>query len=1044
MPKRPLPDWQNPAVLHIHREEPRAFIIPFQCEATAMIGDRGLSEMYKLLNGLWDFLYCPDGIAPEDFMEEDYYVDEMEWDKLDVPSNWQMHGYDVPQYTNVQYPIPCDPPHVPDINPVGIYRRSFTLPHNWVDRRVTINFDGVDSAYYVWVNGKLAGFSKVPHMPAEFDITELVQKGENVVAVKVYKWSDGTYLEDQDMWRLSGIFRDVYLLGTPKTHVRDIVADATLDDTYTDGILNAEMQVIGDTSSAQIRARLMKDGELLEEQVITAAESTKLSFKVPDCAKWTAETPELYTLLVILEKGGALTEVQRVDFGFKKVEIKESALWINGKLVKLKGVNRHDTDSELGHVTPIDKLILDIELMKRNNINTVRTSHYPNDPRWLSLCDKYGLYVIDEADLECHGMQIPGWVQTDLNKPKRDESGVRKVPEEFYGNFLSSSPDWKEAYVDRAVRMVGRDRNHASIIIWSLGNESGYGANHQHMKDAILAIDASRPIHYEGDRELKTTDLQSVMYWPVEKVIEEGQSDDPHPFYMCEYGHAMGLGPGSLKEYWDAFYASKRLIGGCVWEWVDHGMLCETEDGEEYYAYGGDFGDNPNDSNFCVDALNYPNRTPHTGLIEYKKVLEPARFAWVDEENGVVSVKNMLDFISLDRYKAVWSLYCEGERLCGGEIDLSNVPAHGEKTIALPYRRPKTGEAYVEITLTEAEETLWCDAGYEVARTQLMLSTKPYIHKYPCANMAEVEIDDDGDSISIVGEDFEVLFDAVSGQMISWVNNGAELIEEGPVLNIWRAPTDNDVHIKEQWNRWGMDKLQSRVEDIDVLQVNASCAQVQVTSVHAPYILNPYIRSIATWRIYGNGDIRLSMQVEPLNENIPYLPKLGVQLRLSPEYDRVFWYGKGPHENYPDMAVSAMLGQYRALVADLHEPYVRPQENGARGGVRALAVTDILGKGFLVVGENTYQNAGFSFTAHEYTDQDLDQAKHTYELKAADATMLSLDYRQGGLGSNICGPEPQEQYRLYLKEPVSFSFVFRPYNRQLGDVINYARCYAEE
>ena len=1044
MAKRPLPDWQNPAVLQINREAPRASIFPFQCEATAMIGDRGLSEMYRLLNGRWDFLYCPDGVTPEDFMDPEYYVDEMEWDKLDVPSNWQMHGYDIPQYCNVQYPIPCDPPHVPDITPVGIYRRAFFLPHNWDNRRVTINFDGVDSAYYVWVNGKLAGFSKVPHMPAEFDITELVEQGENIVAVKVYKWSDGSYLEDQDMWRLSGIFRDVYLLGTPKTHVRDIIADATLDETYTDGILNCEFNVIGDVSNAVIKARLLKDGEVVEEKTVAAAADAKLNFTVPGCKKWTAETPELYSLLVILENGGTAIEFNKVDIGFKKVEIKESALWVNGRTIKLKGVNRHDTDSELGHVTPIDKMILDIEMMKKHNINTVRTSHYPNDPRWLSLCDKYGLYVIDEADLECHGMMIPGWTQTDFAKPQRDANGMRKIPDDFYGNYLSYAPEWKDAYVDRAVRMVGRDRNHASIIIWSLGNESGYGVNHQHMKDAILEIDNSRPIHYEGDHELKTTDIESVMYWTVEKVHEEGLSDKPQPFYMCEYAHAMGLGPGSIKEYWDEFYASKRLIGGCIWEWVDHGMLCETEDGEEYYAYGGDFGDKPNDGNFCVDALCYPDRTPHTGLIEYKKVLEPARFSWVDEANGIIKVQNMLDFVCLGRYKATWSLICEGERLCGGDIDLSGVPSHGEKTIELGYRRPKMGEAYVEIVLTEAEETLWCDAGYEVSRSQLMLSTEAHVHKYPCANMAEVEIDDDGDSISVAGEDFEVLFDCVTGQMISWVSAGAELIEEGPRFNIWRAPCDNDVRIKEKWNRWGMDKLQSRVEEMEVGLVNPSCAEVKVTCVHAPYILNPYIRTTTTYRIYGNGDIRLSMHVEPLNANMPVLPKLGVQLRLPVEYDRVFWYGKGPHENYPDMATSAMLGQYRAMVADLHEPYVRPQENGARGGVRALAVTDILGKGFLVIGENTYKDAGFSFTAHEYTDKALDEAKHTYELEAEGATILSLDYRQHGVGSNICGPEPQEMYKLYLNEPVSFSFVFRPYNRQLGDVINYARCYAEE
>ena len=1044
MAKKPLPDWQNPAVLHIHREAPRAATFPFQCVETALLGDRGLSEMFRLLNGRWDFFYAPDGVTPEDFMEPGYYMDEMEWNKLDVPSNWQMHGYDIPHYTNVNYPFPCDPPHVPDNSPVGIYRREFTLPKGWDGRRVTINFDGVDSAYYVWINGKLAGFSKVPHMPAEFDITALVEPGENVVAVKVYKWSDGSYLEDQDMWRLSGIFRDVYLLGTPKTHVRDIIADATLDGKYADGILNVRCEVIGETAGHAVKARLMKDGEIVEEKCAAAAAETAFEFNVPAVKKWTAETPELYTLLVILEAEGTLTEVQRVDVGFKKVEIRDQALWVNGRMVKLKGVNRHDTDSELGHVTPIDKLILDIEQMKKHNINTVRTSHYPNDPRWLSLCDKYGLYVVDEADLECHGMSVLARAQGQVEFHSREEfMAFRHSPENPW-NFLSDSPEWTAAYVDRATRMVGRDRNHASIIIWSLGNESGYGQNHQHMKDAILAIDKSRPIHYEGDRTFKTTDISSVMYNSVPDVIEEGKSDSPLPFFMCEYAHAMGLGPGSIKEYWDAFYGSKRLIGGCIWEWVDHGMLCVTDDGEEYYAYGGDFGDEPNDSNFCVDALNYPDRTPHTGLIEYKKILEPARFAWADEQAGEVRVSNMLDFVSLDAFKATWSLFCEGERLCGGEIDLSGVPSHGEKTVKLPYRRPASGEAYVEIVLTQAEETLWADAGYEVSRSQLMLSTKPAIFKYSAENMAEVEIDDDGDSISITGEDFEVLFDCSTGRLLSWVVAGADLIEEGPGLNIWRAPIDNDVHIKEKWNQWGMDKLQSRLEDIEAGLVNASCAEVKVTCVHSPYTLSPYLRTVTTYRVYGNGDIRVNMKVEPLLPNIPPLAKLGLQMVLPVEYDRVYWYGFGPHENYPDMHESALLGQYRALVEDLHEPYVRPQENGARGGVRALAVTDILGKGFLVIGEKTYQDGGFSFTAHDYYDKTLDEAKHTCELASDDVTVLSLDYRQSGVGSNICGPEPLPQYKIELREPVEFGLVLRPYNRQMGEMINFARCYAEE
>ena len=1029
-----LPDWQNPQVLQINRESPRATLVPFGSRQTALAGDRGLSPYFRLLNGEWDFLYCEDGATPPDFEQPDFDGDE--WDSIDVPSNWQMYGYDIPQYCNVQYPFPCDPPHVPDNTPVGIYRRVFTLPEDWEDKQVFVNFDGVDSCFYVYVNGEMAGFSKVPHMPAEFDITDFVNPGENLIVVQVYKWSDGSYLEDQDFWRLSGIFRDVYLLGVPKTTVRNVEVRTDLVNDYQDGVLDAHIDLRNyseEDRAVAIGVQLLRGKKLIDERLVEAAlpcdgpTDAVVHFDVPGCARWTAETPELYTLLVTLTSD-ADTVVQRIDVGFKKVEIRDQQLFVNGVSVKLRGVNRHDTHSELGHVTPMESLIEDIELMKQHNVNTVRTSHYPNDPRWLKLCDEYGLYVIDEADLECHGMCIAS-----------GEDGKNAWDLDSSWQLLSNGDDWTAAYVDRAERMVGRDKNHASIIIWSLGNESGYGKNHAAMKARILEMDDTRPIHYEGDKQLITTDISSTMYPRMDKLEEEGRSADPHPFFMCEYAHAMGLGPGSLKEYWETIYAHKRLIGGCVWEWVDHGMLCVDEDGNEYYAYGGDFGDTPNDSNFCVDALNYPDRTPHTGLIELKKAYEPVKFAL---DGNRLTICNLLAFRTLDDLNAVWAVTRDGVQLERGRLDLSGVAPYGEKTVEVPFEMPEDGDCFLEISVTEAFETMWAPAGHEVTFEQIPLKTPSNVLCMPMDCMPDLLLDAPDGAAVIYGEDFEIIFDERTGEMVSWEKSGVELLSTAPHFNAWRAPIDNDVHQKEKWAKLGLDKLQARLENFRAEQLNEKAVRVTVTQVHAAYVRRPVIRTEITYTIYGSGDVRVNVQFMPLRQ-LTWLPKLGVQLAMPLKFDRVMWFGRGAHENYPDMKMSAPVAQYSALVSELHEPYVRPQENGARQDTRVLAVTDILGNGLMFVSEKAYDD-GFSFTCHDYSDQALDEAKHTNELEQGEETVVSIDYRQCGVGSNICGPEPMEQYKEYLTQGAEYAFVMKPYNRQLGEMMTFGRIVPEE
>ena len=1006
-----LPDWQNPDILQIGRCKNRATLIPYKNEKQAEKMQRALSPFYTSLNGNWDFYYAEDGVCPEGFFHPEYDVSD--WDALDVPGNWQMSGYGIPQYTNVAYPIPLDPPYVPDDNPVGLYRRWIRLPEDIGEKRVFLNFDGVNSCFYVYVNGEEAGFSKVSHMPSEFDITEFVRPGDNLIAVKVFKWSDGTYLEDQDFWRLSGIFRDVYLLSVPASHVFDVRCDSALENEYKDGSLKVEMDVLN-PEGCEIEVKLYDGKTLIDVKKQAADENACACFTVKDVKKWNAEEPNLYSVHVLLIKDGRILEVQRVRVGFKTVEIKDQQLFVNGVSIKLKGVNRHDTHCQLGHVTPMETLVRDVVLMKQMNVNCVRTSHYPNDPRLLDLCDEYGLYVIDETDLECHGAMQGKWVNG-------DETNVFD---------FSNSPEWTKAYIDRAERMVMRDRNHASVIWWSLGNESYIGDNHEKMYDRIRELDKTRPIHYEGDHEAphRATDMVSVMYPSVYTLIEEGKKDTPKPYFMCEYGHAMGLGPGSFEEYWDAIYQSKRLIGGCVWEWVDHGMEVLTEDGERYYAYGGDFGDTPNDGNFCVDALNYPDRTPHTGLLSLKHALRPVRFALNDD--GSVTVKNMLGFVSLDCFNAVFRVLVDGESVESGKIDLSGISAGCEKTISGFYKMPVCGEAILEITVTQAFDTKWAKAGHEVAKEQLILISQPEIEVVPAADMRPLTIDEDDMDLCISGDDFDVWFDVKNGEMISWVAGGNELIERAPRANFFRARTDNDIRIYNQWKAFGLDKaLERRLTALRVETIFSGCVRVTAKHKHSPCSYRPIIETETRYTIFGNGDIRVECDYTPLTEKLPPLPKIGIQMILPAAYDRLMWYGRGMGESYPDIKMHAPIGLYECMVDDTHEPYVRPQENGAHADTRAFAVMDNLGMGIMVINEKA-QGDGLSFTAHDYTDEDLHEATHTPELECAEATVLSIDYGQGGIGSNICGPEPMEQYKLYLRETASFSFVMRPYNRQ--------------
>lgn len=1018
-------DWENPSLLERNREPAHATLLVYPDESSAFINERNASPYFKLLNGEWRFFYAenpevaPAGFEPPAFIDDD-------WPILPVPSNWQMHGYGKPNYTNVAYPYPVDPPHVPQDNPVGHYRRTFTLPASWAGRRILLAFDGVDSAFYVWVNGQMAGYSQGAHLQSEFDITALVHEGQNLLAVQVYQWSDGSYLEDQDMWRLSGIFRDVYLSATPLVHMRDVFIRTPLSDDCASAVVEMDIALRNyavETAAGYKLTALLVDAT--GTQVASAAigvpaalqpgHQLELHGKLPVTSpqKWSAEDPVLYTLLLNLsDASGNVAEVECFRVGIRQVEVKDQQLYINGVSVKLKGVDRHETHPDLGHAVSYESMLTDIILMKQHNINTVRTSHYPDDPRWYDLCDRYGIYVVDEADLECHGFGLAG----NLDR-------------------ISDDPEWEAAYLDRAERMVQRDKNHACVVMWSLGNESGYGRNHDAMATWIRAHDNTRLIHYEGAHEADVVDVVSVMYPTVDRLIAQGQrTDDPRPFFMCEYAHAMGNGPGNLKEYWEAIYAHPRLIGGCIWEWVDHSVRRHTAEGEEWFAYGGDFDDYPNDGNFCIDGLNFPDRIPHSGLIEYKKIIEPVKVEAVDLRRGVVRITNRYDFISLANLNVDWSVTCDGDCVEQGTMAPLDVMAGKSAQVTLPYTLPQgiPGATYwlnIDFTLNAA--AAWAPRGFQVAWAQFELPQKAAAPIIALGGMTALRVAENRQSISVTGEDFTVTLDSYRGILSEWCYNGVSLLTSGPRLNVWRAPTDNDVHIAREWRRVGLDHLTHRVDRVSLQVVTPHIAQIEVESVLGAYSFASAFKCVYHYNIYSSGDVLIRTDVTPLKQ-LPVMPRVGLQLSLPGQFDRMAWYGRGPHESYIDKKESARIGVYRGTVQEQHVPYIRPQENGNKSDVRWAALTNMQDMGLLAIGLPT-----INVSAHHYTPEDSTLAEHTYELRRRNETVVNLDYRHNGLGSNSCGPEPLEKYRLQA-EPMSFSVRLRPV---MGDSDAYMRLY---
>jgi beta-galactosidase len=998
--------WEDPDVLQVNREAPRAYYIPYGDAESAATRKRGRSPYYQTLNGSWKFRYHRSVREVEDgFYRES--ADVQAWDQLLVPSCWQVNGYDQLHYTNVNYPIPCDPPYVPDENPAGLYVREFQIADQWEKKEKYIVFEGVNSCFYLWVNGEFVGYSQGSRVPAEFQVSAFLRQGKNRIAVMVLKWCDGTYLEDQDLWRFSGIFRDVYLLARDESHVRDVFIKQQLADDCKQASLLAEVENSG---SLEVEVRLQDAcGNVVAAKKAVANGKTSIELAITDPVLWNAEKPYLYSLYV--QSG---EEVLLFPVGFRRVEIADGVFTINGQGVKLKGVNRHDSHPELGQTIPVNHMDKDLKLMKRHNVNTIRTSHYPNDPRFLELCDEYGFYVIDEADLECHGISAADhWKDGAFHRLSRD-------------------PEWKAAFVDRAVRMVERDKNHPSVIIWSMGNESGFDVNHIAMAEWTKAKDASRPVHYEGaaphyngNGNVESLDVESRMYASVQYLEDYGQDKTKtKPLFQCEYSHAMGNGPGDLQDYWDVIYKYPKLMGGCVWEWCDHGIKTHTEDGTPFFAYGGDFGDQPNDGNFCIDGLVTPDRNPHTGLLELKKVIAPIRIEAEDLLDGTVKVTNLYDFRDLSHVTIFWKIEDGGRILQQGQLRQLEMAPHCAQTVTIPYdlSQASTGRCYLTLSCRTNEETQWAEAGYELTFAQFELPVAkdvnaicgaaiPAIPAIPAVQVQQV-----GHDLLIEGFDFRHVFDLYDGTWRELSRHGVEMITEPVRFSIWRAPTDNDMNIKKQWMDEGYDRAGMKIYRCSWTKPEASSVEITVDFSLGGYIYYPILHGIALWRVDVTGEVSLQVNVK-VREGLVYLPRFGLELTMPQGTEEIEYFGFGPHESYIDKRQSVKKGKYLLTVDEMFENYIHPQENGSRYGTEWAIASNKQGMGLKFAGPEE-----FSFNASHYATEDLTKTTHSHKLIKRKETIVHLDYKMSGVGSNSCGPELLEKYRLSEKE---FAFAIR-------------------
>jgi beta-galactosidase len=1016
-------DWENPAVFATNKEPSHATLFPYETRELALGRDEDRSAYYRLLSGSWKFNWVrAPAERPADFYREDF--DE----------NWEVNGYGVPIYLNHPYEFEKNPPYIHnDYNPVGSYRRNFTMPEDWAGREIFIHLGAVKSAMYIWVNGQRVGYSQGSKLPAEFNITRYVRTGANTLALEVYRWSDGSYLECQDFWRISGIERDVFLWAAPKVHVRDFFVIADLDDTYSDGVLDVTAQVTNYGADPvrdwQLSYELLDaDANAIASGAISAALDLepgaeqayqfRQTVRRPD--RWTAETPNLYTLLITLtDESGMVAEVITTRVGFRKVEISNGQLLVNGVPITIKGVNRHEHDPITGHVMSEERMLQDIQLMKQFNINAVRTSHYPNDPHWYDLADEHGLYIVDEANIESHGMGY----RLDVT--------------------LGNNPDWEGAHLDRTIRMVERDKNHPSIITWSLGNEAGNGVNFYATYSWIKDRDPTRPVQYERALREWNTDIYVPMYAGFQHLIDYAEGDDERPLIMCEYAHAMGNSVGNFTDYWEIIDRYDNLQGGFIWDWVDQGLLTVTEKGDTIFGYGGDFGppETPSDGNFLLNGVVMPDRRPNPSLWEVKKVYQYVSAQPIDLVAGAVEISNRYAFQGLDGLSLHWEVVADGVSIQEGAIAQLDAPAGASRLLQIPFRtvEPEPGvEYYLNLSFRAREATALIAAGHELAFEQFRLPFESAVAATPVTSLPDLQLVEDSASVTVSSSEFSVSFDKTAGVMTAYTYGGVPLIVSGPEPNFWRAPTDNDFGGRWQtklaiWREAGGDRRVYRtvVTHPRPQEVAVRFRSILESAGNAGYS--------TTYTIFGNGEIAVEARFEPRGEGLPRMPRFGMTMELPREFSHVLWYGRGPHENYWDRHAGSPVGLYESTASEMFHPYVRPQESGTRTDVRWMTLTNEDGTGLLVIGDPL-----LSMSALHYRIEDLDPGeqkaqRHFGELVERDLVSLAIDYRQMGVGGvTSWGPTGLPRYSLYYQE-YSYAFRLRPFNRSDGDPAALAR-----
>ena len=998
--------YENLSVLHENTMPARAYYIPASKRMDNLVEHREESDRMQLLNGTWKFQYFNSIYDIQDsFFEKNY--DTENFDEIQVPSVWQMAGYDTHQYTNIRYPFPFDPPYVPQDIPCGAYVHNFEYSRDEKASKAFLNFEGVDSCFYVWINGSYIGYSQVSHMTSEFDVTDVLQDGTNTVAVLVMKWCDGSYLEDQDKFRMSGIFRDVYILKRPKQAISDYHIKTRIEDMLAK--VEIEMKFY---SPLNVKISIEdRNGAVVALGSIAEEGTAVLEIASPEL--WNTENPYLYKLILETEN-----EVIVDHIALRKIEIKDQVIYLNGQKIKFRGVNRHDSDPVTGFTINLEQITTDLTLMKQHNFNAIRSSHYPNAPFFYEMCDKYGFMVIDEADIEAHGpFMIYRKEDTDYNRFKR------------WNEKIADDPVWEEAIVDRVKLMVERDKNRFCIVMWSMGNESAYGCNFEKALEWTKNFDPDRITQYESARyrnydetyDYSNLDVYSRMYPALSEIQEYLDKDGSKPFLLVEYCHSMGNGPGDFEDYFQMIQDNDKMCGGFVWEWCDHAIAHGTaENGKTIYAYGGDHGEEIHDGNFCMDGLVYPDRTVHTGLLEYKNVYRPARVISYNKESGELVLHNYMDFDDLKDYvKISYELTQDGLVISKGILPEFSVAPHGEGKTNLKINVPENGKCYLkliyhlkkELPLLNEDHILGFDE-IEVSKedTKCKLAEK-WIPKTVVDS--ELQVNENDTQIHIKGREFAYTIDKRTALFTEMKFAGREYLNHPMELNIWRAPTDNDMYIKSEWKKAHYDKAYTRAYTTEVVQGKHG---VKITS-HASVVAETVQKILdvtITWKIEAAGKIDADIAVTK-DDEFPDLPRFGVRMFLDKKLSAVRYFGMGPQESYCDKHQAASHGLYRANVDDLHEDYIRPQENGSHYDCEYVELNNSR-YGIVVSAEKA-----FSFNASYYTQEELEKKTHNYELIESDSVVFCVDYALNGIGSNSCGPVVLDQYRF---DDVLFRFQF--------------------